>query len=328
MMQITDLQAVSSPLPWQDTVWARLEEQMTQERLPHALLLSGPRHIGKARLALALARKLLCEEPVDGLNCGHCRACLFSANGSHGDFRWLQPEEKSRVIKVDQVRALVEFTTKTAGFGKRKVVVIDPADEMNMNAANALLKSLEEPAPDTFLLLICDRLQKVPATVRSRCQIVHLAMPGHDAALAWLDLAVGDPQQSEMLLQLAEGRPLLADQLLREDSAAGLVELREQINALLTGRADVDSLVTTMVALGPQEALAHLVLELQRWLRALPGEQLAGGLGQAGFGLLSEITRLQGALQAGANPNPQLMLEVLVARAHRELGMRQLGGSI
>ncbi len=104
MTELIGLPAVSPPLPWQSDAWQRFNEQLTQGRLPHALLLLGVAHTGVDRLALALARMLLCQSPSGGLNCGQCHACELSATGAHGDFLWLQPEEKSRVIKIDQVR--------------------------------------------------------------------------------------------------------------------------------------------------------------------------------------------------------------------------------
>ena len=156
-MELTGLDPRSEPLPWQQEAWQRAGEQLVGGSLPHALLLAGPAGVGKAEFALALARLLLCASPVDGGNCGQCHACELSASGSHGDLRWLQPEEKSRVIKIDQVRAAVEFAGKTASFGERKVIVFEPADALNVAAANALLKSLEEPTACTHLILVCHR---------------------------------------------------------------------------------------------------------------------------------------------------------------------------
>ena len=196
MIELTDLPPVSAPLPWQQETWSRLNQQLARGQLPHALLLTGVRDSGKSRLALALARLLLCEAPSGGLNCGQCHPCELSASGSHGDFRWLQPEDKARVIKIDQVRDLVAFTTKTAAFGSRKVAVLSPADSMNSNAANALLKSLEEPAADTYMLLVCHQLQGVPATIRSRCQILKLPTPAAEESLAWLDKLRGERGES------------------------------------------------------------------------------------------------------------------------------------
>ena len=136
-MDLFELPPISTPPHWYGSHWSELQPLIEQEQLPHALLLAGPRYIGKEHFALALARRLLCHRPADGLNCGECHACALSASGGHGDMRWLAPEDKSRVIKIDQVRDVVAFANKTSGFGARKVIVLSPADSMNSNAANA-----------------------------------------------------------------------------------------------------------------------------------------------------------------------------------------------
>ena len=177
--------------------------QVQNEQLPHALLLVGGLHAGLPELALALTRLLLCSEPEGSHNCGHCHACVLSASGAHGDFRWVEPVEKSRVIKVDQVRDAVQFSNQTAAFGLRKVIVLAPADNMNLDAYNALLKSLEEPAANTFWILVCHGIFGVPATIRSRCQIRRLAIPDEVSALDWLDKKTGDREQSQALLSLS-----------------------------------------------------------------------------------------------------------------------------
>lgn len=328
MIELTGLPEVSAPLPWQAQDWSHLNQQLDNGKLPHALLLAGTQYTGKARLALALARLLLCQQPSDGLNCGRCHACQLSASGSHGDFRWLQPEEKSRVIKIDQVRSVVEFTHKTASFGQRKVVVLAPADSMNANAANALLKSLEEPAAGTYLLLVCHRLHSLPATIRSRCQILKLAVPDVQQCLAWLDQATGDRGQSENLLTLAEDRPLLAAQLFREDAADALDNIRLGLQGLLTGRVTVPEAGALFATASIDEFLAQLVTGLQALLRRLQGQQLTSRQGRAAFLLLDEILRMQRAVSAGANPNRQLLMEALLGKFERELGDGSLGDNI
>ena len=328
MMELTGLAEVSAPLPWQAQNWARLNQQLAERQLPHALLLAGNQYTGKGRLAMALSRLLLCHEPSDGLNCGHCHACQLSASGSHGDFRWLQPEEKSRVIKIDQVRSVVEFTNKTAGLGQRKVVVLAPADSMNVNAANALLKSLEEPAADTYLLLVCHRLHSLPATVRSRCQILKLAVPDEQQCLTWLDQATGERAQSEHLLALADGRPLLAEQLFQDDAGEALARLRLALQNLLSGQLSVPEVAALFAAASVEEFLAHLAAELQGLLRHSRASRLTSRQGRAAFGLLDEILRLQRAVSAGANPNRQLIVEALLGKFKRELGDGRLGDNI
>lgn len=327
-MEFVEIPDISMPLPWQGEDWLQLSRQLDSGQLPHALLLAGPRHIGKSRLVLALARLLLCESPGSGFNCGRCHACALSGSGSHGDFRWLQPEEKSRVIKIDQVREVVDFSNKTAGLGKRKVVVLAPADRMNSNAANALLKSLEEPAADTYLLLVCHRLHGVPATIRSRCQIRKLAVPDRDQSLAWLDQFTGDRHASEQLLGLAEGRPLLAEYLYRDDGTETLTALRLCLQGLLDGRVSAAEATTALVEVGAEEFLEQLATELRAMLRDMPQARLAASAGRAGFRLLDEVLRLQRTVNAGANPNRQLLLEATLGKVQRMLGENPHGGSI
>lgn len=328
MTELSGLPATSAPLPWQGQDWLHLNKQLENEQLPHALLLTGAMHTGKARLALALARLLLCHEPSGGLNCGHCHACQLSAGGSHGDFRWLEPEDKSRVIKIDQVRSVVEFINKTASFGQRKVVVLAPADSMNTNAANALLKSLEEPATGTYLILVCHRLHSVPATIRSRCRMLKPAVPDSGQCLDWLDQVTGSRELSEQLLALADGRPLLAEQLYRSDGVEGLTRRRLGLRGLLAGRATVPETLALLGDIGVDEFLQQLAVEMQTVVRGLSRQHLSSKTGRAGFAMLDEITRLQRAVNAGANPNKQLLLEALLSKLQRELGDGQLGDKI
>ena len=128
------------PLPWQETLWDTLNTSIEQERLPHAILISGPSGIGKVRLAKALAQHLLCSAEMTKYACGSCKGCQLLAAGSHADITYLEPEEPGKPIKIDPVRALCESLSKTAQQGGWKVAIIAPAEAMNINAANALLE--------------------------------------------------------------------------------------------------------------------------------------------------------------------------------------------
>ncbi|MCB1853705.1 MAG: DNA polymerase III subunit delta' [Halieaceae bacterium] len=320
---------ICAPLPWQMPAWEHLLQQLEQGRLPHALLLCGATHIGKARFALALARLLLCEAPHDGLNCGRCHACQLSGSGNHGDLRWLAPEDKSRVIKVDAIRALVEFSNRTAGFGLRKVAVLCPAESMNASAANALLKSLEEPSAETYLVLVSHRPHGLPATIRSRCQAVRMAPPDSGQALAWLRQRVADPRRSEQLLQLAAGRPLLAQKLEQEQGVERLLDIRRVLCGLLdTSPAAVAEAGRVLDEEPLDFALAQLADLLQRVLRGIDQDMLRAPAGRAIFLLLDEILHIRRAVAGGSNPNGRLLLDALVQRVQRELGSRGLGANI
>lgn len=306
-MNLLELPAISAPLPWQGGAWSRLQEQLISGQLPHALLLAGPADIGKARLALALARLLLCHEPVAGHNCGTCPACRYSQSGSHGDFRWLQPEGKSKVIKIEQVREAVAFAFRTAGFGSRKVLVLAPAESMTTNAANALLKCLEEPAGDTHIILACERLQGVPATVRSRCQLLKLPLPPAPECLPWLDHLTGARETSAELLQLAAGMPLRAERLYRESGSDSLQARQAGLRALAAGEPAIGPVAALFNQLDLALALEEIGLFLQQHLRRQGVDTLPACRDH--FHLLDRLQKLRGAVAAGSNPNSQLVLE-------------------
>lgn len=210
--------------PWLDPVLASLLAR--RRALPHALLIHGVPGIGKSALATAFANALLCEQPTPtGAACGTCPACGWFAQSNHPDLRLLAPgveedaagkEKASRDIRIGQIRALAGFLGVGAHRGGRKVVVIDPADAMNVPAANALLKTLEEPLGDTVFLLVSSRADALPATIRSRCVAVAVPMPTADVALAWLveDLRLADaPTSAETVrgwLAAVGGAPLRA----------------------------------------------------------------------------------------------------------------------
>ncbi|MEQ9463890.1 MAG: DNA polymerase III subunit delta' [Haliea sp.] len=319
-MNLLELPAVSAPLPWQTAAWNQLQGQLQSAQLPHALLLAGPADIGKARLALALARLLLCHQPEAGHNCGNCPACRYSQSGSHGDFRWLQPEGKSKVIKIEQVREAIAFAFRTAGFGSRKVLVLAPAEAMTTNAANALLKCLEEPAAGTHIILACERLQGVPATVRSRCQLLKLPLPSAGECLPWLDHLTGSREASAELLGLASGMPLRAERLYRESGSDSLQARQAGLQALAAGEPAVAAVATLFGQLDPALALEEITVFVQQYLR----RQTAGSLraSRSLFRLLDRLQTLRGAVAAGSNPNPQLVLESVLICLHDSFGER------
>ena len=162
---------MSAPYPWLADTWRRLQQARAADTLPHALLLHGRPGFGKRELAQALVASLLCDKPdVEGTGCGQCRGCSLLTAGSHPDYRAVQPEEPGKSIVIDQIRELGEFFTLRPHYGARKLAVIAPADAMNRAAANSLLKLLEEPPAGGMLLLVADRQERLPATIRSRCQ--------------------------------------------------------------------------------------------------------------------------------------------------------------
>jgi DNA polymerase-3 subunit delta' len=239
----------------------------------------------------------------------------------------VQPDERSRVIKIDQIRDLVAFVNRTSSFGSRKVVVIYPADSMNINASNALLKALEEPVPNTYLALVCHRPHGVPATIRSRCQVIRLPTPGRDQSLPWLQQLAGDTDRLDELLALADGRPLAAVELLRQGRAEGLAITRGAIQGVLRGQVSALQAAEALGEVEPGEFLLQLQVALQELIRRQGGGSIQRREVRAAFALDDDINRLRGALAAGANPNASLLVDALLTLCERELG-GALGGDI
>jgi DNA polymerase-3 subunit delta' len=228
-------------LPWLLERWRRLTGQLESGRLPHALLLCGPAGLGKRALAGAFVARVLCRQATgDEPACGRCRACEQHAAGSHPDFALitleLRDDGKLRTeITIDQIRALSARFALTPQFGGYQIALVDPADAMNQNAANALLKTLEEPSADTLLMLVSDRPARLPATIVSRCTRVEVRFPPREDALAWLQGQGLGTEQADAALELAAGNP--GEALEYAGNAARIEEVSAAIADLLAGRA-------------------------------------------------------------------------------------------
>ena len=210
--------------PWQDDLWRQLAGRAQHA---HAYLLHGPAGIGKRALAERLMHSLLCQNRQGLEACGECKSCHLLAAGTHPDNYVLEPEEADKPIKVDQVRDLVSFVVQTAQLAGRKVVLVESGEAMNLNAANALLKSLEEPSGDTVILLISHQPSRLLPTIKSRCVQQACPLPSEAMSLDWLAKALPESsaQQRQQLLYLAAGSPLLAVNM----HAAGVPAQRELV---------------------------------------------------------------------------------------------------
>jgi DNA polymerase-3 subunit delta' len=210
--------------PWLKPVETEFLDRLEGGRLPHALLLSGPRDTGKQELAGAIMASLLCLEDSYPA-CGRCRSCALFSTGAHPDGRVVTFQEHPRTgelrkeIVIGQVRNLIASLYLTNTISKRKAAMIHPAEAMNINTSNALLKTLEEPPGDTVIVLVSHDPMRLPPTIRSRCQNLHVRVPHAEIALQWL-CAQGSYEQDDaaIALQAAAGRPLAARAMLETDS--------------------------------------------------------------------------------------------------------------
>ncbi len=271
-------------LPWQPAPLAQLVAQ--RGTLAHAFLVHGPRGIGKHAFALGLAQALLCETPgPDGLGCGVCAGCHYAMAGAHPDLMRLEllqtdPDtgllEAVDQIPVDRVRALIDFVEITSHRHRAKVAVVAPADRMNAAAANALLKTLEEPPAGTYLILVSDAPGRLAPTVVSRCRKLPAPLPSDTEARSWLVAhGVAEP---ELALAQAGGAPLAA---LSHADAAVQDERRAWIAALAEpARLSVAKLAARIDAAGKDERRGRLAWAIE-WLIAWTADlaRVASGAG-------------------------------------------------
>ena len=240
-------------------------------RLPHALLLGGLPGVGKRAFGHWLVEALLCRSRTPDGACGACGSCRQLLADAHPDFRELGPEGASATIRIDAVRDLVEWLQLTAqGEGYRAALLLG-ADTMNRNAANALLKTLEEPGERGLLVLVADRVAALPATVRSRCQTLVLGAGERGLALEWLAGRVADP---EAALARARGRPFAAleafDETRERESALLLAAWQD----LFLHRGSVGRIVDSLAELATPrclEAFSHWTALALRHRAGLPG---------------------------------------------------------
>lgn len=307
--------------PWLAPVRHRLAAMHGQGRLPHAVLLAGPPGAGQPETGAWLAMRLLCRAASDK-PCGSCTDCRLFLAGSHPDYRWIGVLPDKKEISIEQMRALSEALSMRSYRGGAKVAVIAPAEAMSAKAHNALLKTLEEPPGETYLVLTVSRIDRIPKTILSRCMRVALPLPETDAALDWLRKETSDGGWPT-LLGLAGGAPFLAAEL----AGAGLDGLDTEMQSAITAAADGKLDIVAFAEVCAKNAPAARLAWLESWLtRSLKEAALASDLAnnnrlpwlrppgaetkiRAGFGLLDQLREAR--RQAGGSLNLLLLFEGL-----------------
>jgi len=274
---------------WHQVAWREL--WASAAGLPHALLLAGPDGIGKGAFAQALAARLLCENMTGHGACGACPSCRWFASGNHPDYRYVIPEAESegenepadgekkkasRQIRIDQIRALEDIVFIGGHRNGARVIVVEPAEAMNISAANALLKILEEPPPSVYFILISHQWRRLLATIRSRCRVLTLSRPPLAEARQWL--ARKNDVQAAELLSLMGGAPLLALQESERGHGSALTGL---VASLAEPGQDPLALAArweTHLQLKGEAGLPmeSLVATVQKWVFDLAQQKLAG----------------------------------------------------
>ncbi|SIN84495.1 DNA polymerase III, delta prime subunit [Sulfurivirga caldicuralii] len=283
-------------LPWLEPI---LTQWQAVQPAPQNTLLHGPAGMGGVELMEAMARQLLC--PQGG--CGTCPACAMLDAGTHPDLLRCTPEQGKKDIRVETIRDLNTWVYEAAHQSGAKVVLLWPAEAMNRSAANALLKTLEEPPQDTHFILLTHQLGALLPTIRSRCQLWRLPRPDAATALAWLQQAMpqAEPEQLQTALAIHHGMPLAARAWLENEGWKSYQAWREQMNGLRRGQKTLVDVAEAWSKWDvPQQALDYFEMWCTRQLHARPHDMALHGL----------YTAIQEARTALAgNANVQLTLE-------------------
>ncbi|MGH8657321.1 MAG: DNA polymerase III subunit delta' C-terminal domain-containing protein [Gammaproteobacteria bacterium] len=227
-----------APYPWQKHRWWQLLDVWRQGRLPHALLLEGTEGSAIREFAWAFSTVLLCaHSAVADQSCGSCKSCVLVKAGTHPDLHMITSGAPGKAIKVDQIRELDNMAALKAHSGSAKCVIFEPAEAMNLNASNSLLKTLEEPAADTFLFLVCYRPSLLAITLRSRCLRVDMRASA-PTALAWLEQQVGQRRQLRSLLALTNKGPLKVLEMVKKSGLKQWTDVFEDLEGVMLRQKD------------------------------------------------------------------------------------------
>jgi DNA polymerase III subunit delta' len=318
-------------LPWLKDAQQRMRTAFKAGRLPHSLLLLSAPGLGAERLANWITALALCESP--GVRpCDACASCRLLRSDSHPDVHAVRLEEDAQQIKIDQVRELIESLTLKSYRGGYKVGIIEGAEALNANGANAFLKTLEEPSADTLLIMIARPNHRLPATIASRCLRLSLRPPSTESAMQWLKANSPPAREWGAALALAGGAPLLAMQLDADGLSALDADMRQSIAELADGSVDITLLADRWVRSNPGVRITWL----ENWIT----QRVQASLGTATSHQTAEPVRLPAALLkpkiralfglldaardvrrlAATGMNQQLALEALLVSGRTALG--------
>lgn len=249
-----------SQLPWLQATMVQFSQLANEQRLAHALLISGIAGIGKTALSQQLAAFLLCKQPAYAQACGQCKSCLLLAAGNHPDLLLINGDSS---IGVDEIRRLIEFTHGSAQQHGNRVVIVAQAEKMTEAAANALLKTLEEPPQGCYLLLLTSQPQRLKATLVSRCQRWPLTALTEAALQQWLAQHYQGPLP-DFLFTYTGGAPLKALTFINSNDVNDVQQALLLLDQWLNGKTELTTVVKALEGRADnQRIMAYM---LKHWL--------------------------------------------------------------
>jgi DNA polymerase-3 subunit delta' len=267
--------------PWLEVTFKQLSARFAADKLHHALLIQGPSGLGKSNFALQFAQLLLCKIRQGDQVCGHCQSCLLNAANTHPD---LHVVESDKQIGVDQIREAIKKLVSSAHMSGAKVLIIYDAHTMTESSANALLKTLEEPTANTFLLLTTDKPERLLPTIKSRCEKLALPLPSLDLTLAWVKTQY-DADIDINFARLFSSRPLALLAELQEEQKFTYEIFSAGLDALLQKQTSA-----LQLAMDWQESADKVLKWTQYWARQQCTEHVSETVWQLNL-QASKVTR-------------------------------------
>ena len=319
--------------PWLEEPYAFLESAHREGRLGHGWLLTGPAGLGKINLALTVANRLLnpgaaAAGRLSAAAAGPAMSMRHEPSDHHPDLHWVFPEPEKRSISVAQIRQTADSLTRTSLLGQAKIVVVEPADALTLAAANALLKTLEEPTRDTYLFLISHQAGRLPATIRSRCQTLSLPQPQLESSVDWLSEQAEGASRTDwaQLLALAGGSPFRALTLYENGYHNKNSIFEEKFHLISENKLDPQAVADDWLKEGIELPLTWLAIRLQHVIRARMAAEVSNPITDLGSdrlhnawqaltlkGLFRRLDAAETLLgQLGRGTNADLALRVLL----------------
>ncbi|MGD0502150.1 MAG: hypothetical protein ABSD02_05380 [Steroidobacteraceae bacterium] len=321
-------------LPWLAEAQQKMLAARAADRLPQSLLMLSQPGLGAEWLAAWICALALCESSTRA-PCGVCGSCVLLRADNHPDFHRVHLLDDAQQIKVDQIRELIEALSLSSYRGGRKTAVVESAECLNANGANAFLKTLEEPSGDTLLILVAKPSHRLPATIASRCVRLQLRPPARETALAWLAARDSAGGSWEAALNLAAGAPLMALELPAPDIERLERDMIEDLKRLEAGNVDVTVLADAWV----RSDMNLRLMWLENWVTRRVQADLGGAISlqsaepvglpaallkpkiRAQFELLDASRELRRLASTGLNQ--QLALEALLLGSRAALSLRK-----
>lgn len=306
---------------WLQSSWDFLLERKKNKTLPHALLFTGNKGVGKYQLSVAFSRYLLCHTEQ---SCGQCHGCVLFSAGHHPDFFVLMPEEHGQ-IKIDQIRQITEKLNYTAQQGSYRIVVIKEAHAMNTAAANALLKTLEEPGEKTLLMLTTASESFLPPTIRSRCQVLKIKADPVIAKTALISQGLSE-KESLYFLDLSDNAPLAALEFSKSNYLTRREIIFKKIEKATVGKESVIALAHDLLEEPLDEVLLLFQLAFMELIKVKTNFKTAEELKNIAekfslkklFSCYNFIINLRLKINSNVNLNAQLLLENIFLKIRQE----------